>query len=84
MALKVEDERTEKLARELASRTGEPVEEAIAVALEERLDRVGPKEVRKPDLEAIQALLAEFRSLPDLDTRSHDEILGYNEAGLFD
>lgn len=84
MALRIEDERAEKLAEELASRTGEPVEEAIEIALKERLDRVGQRPLRKPDREAIAAILADFRSLPDLDTRTPDEILGYNEAGLFE
>jgi antitoxin VapB len=84
MALNIEHGRAERLAQELARRTGEPVEEAVATALEERLDRVGQRHARKPDRKVIEAILANFRSLPDLDTRSHDEILGYNEAGFFD
>jgi antitoxin VapB len=84
MALKIEDEQAEQLAQELARQTGEPVGEAVTVALKERLDRVGRRQIRKPDREAIAAILADFRSLPDLDMRSPDEILGYNEAGLFD
>jgi antitoxin VapB len=84
MALRIEDAQTEQLARELARRTGEPVDEAVTVALQERLDRVSRRVARKPDREAVAAILAEFRSLPDLDTRSPEEILGYNEVGLFD
>lgn len=79
MALKIEDERAERLAQELARRTGESIEEAVATALEERLTRIEQPPRRKPDPQAIETLLARFRALPDLDSRSHEKILGYNE-----
>ena len=83
MALKIEDERAEKLAQELARRTGESVEEAIAIALEERLTRIEEHPRRKTDSRAVEALLARFRALPNLDSRSVEEILGYDGQGLF-
>jgi antitoxin VapB len=83
MALKIEDERAERLARELARRTGESIEEAVSNALEERLTRLEQQPAKKPDPQAIEALLAHFRALPDLDARSPEEILGYDERGLF-
>lgn len=32
--------------------------------------------------QGVDGLLARFRALPDLDRRSADEILGYDDAGL--
>jgi len=83
MALKIEDERAEKLAQTIAHRTGESIEDAVANALEERLTRIEQPPGRKPDPQAVAALLARFRALPDLDSRSPEEILGYNERGFF-
>ena len=37
----------------------------------------------KSQRERIEALLARLQSLPDLDPRSAEEILGYDEKGLF-
>jgi antitoxin VapB len=39
MALKIEHPAVEELARELAMRTGETIEEAVAAAIRERLER---------------------------------------------
>ena len=41
-------------------------------------------ERRKIDLEAIRKILDRVDNLPVLDSRSADEIIGYNEFGLFD
>ena len=34
--------------------------------------------------EAVETLCRQFQELPDLDSRSAEEILGYDERGLFD
>jgi hypothetical protein len=39
---------------------------------------------REFDLEAVHKILDRVATVPILDPRSSDEILGYNEAGLFD
>ncbi|HLX45354.1 MAG TPA: type II toxin-antitoxin system VapB family antitoxin [Bryobacteraceae bacterium] len=77
--MKIESPEADRLARELAAKTGETVDEAVITALRERLaqkdrdDRVG--RVIKNAQEAIA-------KLPVLDDRSADEILGYDEWGL--
>ena len=38
---------------------------------------------RKSQRAKIETLVSELRSLPDLDERSTEEILGYDERGLF-
>jgi antitoxin VapB len=86
--LDIDDPEVDSLARQLATRTGETVAEAVKQALRERLARTPPsrlspeeKERRRRDIDAI---VAKFRALPVLDDRSPDEILGYNEQGVFD
>lgn len=82
MALSIKNPHAEELARELARRTGESITEAVALAVEERLRRLR----WAPELELarreVEALLSELDALPELDARSPEEILGYDEEGL--
>jgi antitoxin VapB len=82
MPLNIKDPTTEKFVRELAAATGEGVTVAVRKAAEERLLRVrrdhGGRSLAG-DLLEIGARCAE---LPDLDTRSADAILGYDDHGL--
>ena len=82
MTLPIEDPETERIVQELASLTGETVTLAIRRAVEERLKRVR----RERGGRSLAAELLEIGkrcvSLPDADTRTADEILGYNEHGL--
>jgi hypothetical protein len=86
VALSIKNEKTERLAQELARTTGEPVLQAVTTALEERLERLRqdrPVRVRrKPRLEVVEAISRHFQSLPDVDPRDPDEILGYDAQGL--
>jgi antitoxin VapB len=98
MALTIDDPEVDRLAQELAERTGTTVTEAVRSALRERLDRAGGHVVtdpvvaealararrkpRDPDLAAkLDALAKECAALPDFDTRSPEEIVGYDEHG---
>jgi antitoxin VapB len=81
MALNIENETAEGLARQVAAATGESLTEAITHALEERLERLKSHR-SKPDLvETLLAISRRCSSLPDLDRRSAEEILGYEELG---
>lgn len=82
MALNIKNEETYRLARELAQETGETLTDAVKIALQDRLATL--RRGRNEDaLLAEIARIQEFvASLPDLDTRSADEILGYDERGL--
>ena len=84
MALSIRDPETDRLARELAALTGETMTQAIRVALEQRLEherrrRAGELDRRR---RAIDEITRRVVSLPVLDERSEDEILGYDEHGL--
>ena len=79
MALSVKNDEADRLARELARKTGESITEAIVVALRERLERHRTLAALTPRL---LRLVAEVADYPVLDPRTADEILGYDEHGL--
>ena len=83
MPLSIKNDTAERLARQVAAETGEGLTEAIIHSLEERLERLkGRRSV--PDLtETLMAISRRCSSLPDLDTRDAEEILGYDEKGAF-
>jgi antitoxin VapB len=83
MALHINNERTDALARELAARTGETITHAVTQAIEARLRDVMPKKrTPKEKFQAAMDILKRIDALPVLDARSPDEILGYDEHGL--
>jgi antitoxin VapB len=82
MALSLKDAATDRLAREVASLTGESLTEAVRRALAERLARERRKRGETAGLASrLDALALEGAALPDLDRRTPDEIIGYDEHG---
>ncbi|MGD9508218.1 MAG: type II toxin-antitoxin system VapB family antitoxin [Geminicoccaceae bacterium] len=85
-ALNIRDPEVHELARQLAARTGTSITEAVKQALRDGLRQAGSRSQR--DLatrrKRVAEILERYRSLPVLDERSADEILGYNERGHFD
>jgi antitoxin VapB len=85
MALHIQDPETDQLARQLSAATGETITQAVNTALRERLRTVEkPRLTEAEYIAGIEAITNELAKLPVLDTRSEDEILGYNEHGYFD
>ena len=82
MAISIKSMETERLAREVAAKTGESLTRAIQRALEERLERL--KQQRRSTILAgqLEEILRRVDQLPILDSRTTDEILGYDEHGL--
>lgn len=82
MALSIRSEHVEELARELSRRTGKTMTDAIGEALGVRLRELGldSDRIRSELFSAAQECMA----LPDLDTRTADEILGYDANGGFE
>lgn len=85
MALSLKDPETDRLAREVSRLTGESLTEAVRTSLAERLERERLRRGRpNADIvEALKALAKECAALPDFDTRSPDEIIGYDEEGMW-
>jgi antitoxin VapB len=82
MPLSIKNEATERLAREVASETGESLTEAIQKSLEERLERLKRRHKVHILTGQIEDLLRRVDALPTLDSRPEDEILGYDEDGI--
>lgn len=83
MALSLKDAETDRLAREVAQLTGESLTEAVRNALAERLERERRKRGKAKGLaERLDKLAKECAALPDYDTRSAEEIIGYDEYGV--
>jgi antitoxin VapB len=84
MALSIKDPEADRLAREVARLTGESLTAAVKSALSERLDRERRK---RRDPRALAERLDEIgkhcASLPDYDPRTADEIVGYDESGMW-
>ena len=79
MALNIKDPVTERFVRELAALAGESVTTAVRRAAEERLQRQrSPRSLAAEIVEIGRRCAA----LPDLDTRTPEQILGYDEDGL--
>ena len=82
MPLNIKDERAHQAARELARRTGKSITEVVTGAVQDAL----AKEQARASAEDLAAALKEIAlhcaSLPVLDDRSPDEILGYGKHGV--
>lgn len=82
MPISIKREETVRLARALKQQTGKPMARVIHEALEEsqrRLNGAGPESERR--LAEMRAISRRVARLPDRDTRSADEIIGYDENG---
>ena len=81
MALTIDNPEADRLARELAAKTGESVENAVLNALREQLAKEPkwePKRFPTNDgsvIRAFQEFQDRLAELPVLDDRSADEIL---------
>jgi len=82
MALSIKSIETEHLAREIAAKTGESLTAAIQKALEERLERLNNNRRSQALTAQIDDILQRVDAMPDLDTRTPDEIIGYDQDGL--
>jgi antitoxin VapB len=83
MPLSIKDAETERLARDLAHRTGETITIATKRALEERLRRIGGGTRQKTLLlEDLAEIRRRCTKLKLLDDRTPDDIIGYDGQGL--
>ena len=85
MALSLKDPETDRLAREVSKLTGESLTRAVRTALAERLEREKRRRGRlgKTLAEELDELAKELPALADLDSCSADEIIGYDEHGMW-
>lgn len=81
MALNLKNRESDELARRLTSLTGKSITEVVTEALREKLAREEGRRYKGLSAELL-AIGARCASLPDLDTRSPEEIIGFDENGI--
>jgi antitoxin VapB len=82
MALNIRNPETERLAAALAKLTGESKTEAVTRALRDRLARIRRERGGRRLADELDEIALHCASLPLLDSRSPEEIVGYDESGL--
>ena len=82
MALNIKDPETEEVVRRLAKRTSQSITEAVKQAATEKIEAIDAEKAERKA--ALRAFIERARSRPNLDPRTDDEILGYNERGTFE
>ena len=81
MAISIRNTLAENLARQVAEESGENMTQAIIHSLEDRLEKLHGRRIPNNLLQEIREIGNRCASLPDIDNRSANEILGYNENG---
>ena len=82
MALNIRNQEAERLAETLARLTGETKTQAVTQALRERLSAVQRRRSGRRLADELDELALHCASLPVLDDRDADAILGYDDQGL--
>jgi antitoxin VapB len=82
MAISIKSIETEHLARKIAAKTGESLTGALQRALEERSERLQYNRRSQALATQLDDLLRRVDAMPDLDSRTPDEIIGDDEDGL--
>jgi antitoxin VapB len=82
MALNIRNSETERLAEALAKLTGETKTEVVTKALRDRLNRLRRERSRHRLADELDAIARHCAALPVLDSRSAEDIIGYDERGV--
>jgi antitoxin VapB len=82
MALNIRNPETERLAEALAKLTGETKTEAVTRALRDRLARLRRERAGRRLADELDEIARHCARLPVRDSRTPDEILGYDRHGL--
>ena len=82
MPIRIKNDQTERLARQLAELTGESFTEAIRGALAVRYDRLRRERSGRSLADELREIAVRCANRPIVSQRSDEEILGYHEAGI--
>ena len=81
--MNIKDPEVHAMARKLAELKGCSITEAVKIAVEQALLEVTNQQSPSPPLtERLNEIALHCASLPDYDSRSADQILGYDDNGL--
>ena len=84
MPLNIKNREIHEQAQELASLKGVSISEAVGGAIREALEQERARRSRSFERRrsALDEVAADFARLPVVDSRSAEEILGYDETGV--
>jgi antitoxin VapB len=82
MVLHIRDPEADRLTRELAARTGQPITRVVVEALRDKLKREQARTAFPRLKDEIMAISRRSAALPRRTGRTVDEILDYDERGL--
>jgi antitoxin VapB len=82
MVLSIKDPEADRLARRLATLTGESLTDTVKAALRDRLEREQRRRGKRSDRARIDTIVASIAALPVVDARSPDELIGFDDVGL--
>lgn len=82
MAFSIKNPHADRLARSLSNVTGETLTDVVKNSLKERWERIVSRRRRHSLADELDRIAMRCAALPVLDSRSADEILGYDEHGL--
>ena len=82
MALNIRNRQAEELAEALTRLTGETKTQAVTKALQDRLERLRRHRSGRSLAAELDDLALHCASLPVLDERNPEEILGYDDTGV--
>ena len=82
MALNIRNRETERLAEAVAKLTGETKTQAVMQALRDRLTRLRRERTNRRLADELDEIARHCSCLPIQDSRTADEILGYDDRGL--
>ena len=83
MAFHVSSERVDKHVRTLARITGQSITDAIDDAVQEKIQRIRPRKIDKDYVRDLMRLTDQMASSLKPDKRSPDDLVGYDDAGLW-
>lgn len=82
MALNIRNREAEELAEALATLAGETKTEAVTRALRDRLARLRRERAGRRLADELDEIARQCARLPVKDSRTPEEILGYDERGV--
>lgn len=82
MAFSIKNPKADRLARKVARLTGASLTTAVTESLQQRLDQIERSRGGRRLADRLDAIAKRCAALPDLDTRSANDILGCDEHGL--
>jgi hypothetical protein len=84
MGISIKSVEAERKLRRASRLMGKSLTATVIELADGKLKELDGKKDREKRLKAVEASVKRIKSLPVLSTASEDEILGYNDKGLFD